>query len=705
MKIIECIITYSLLAGVIFLSGCKPKQTDIMNPPIARKIPFQITTHGQTRIDPYYWMNQRENPEVTDYLHAENAYTLAMLKPVDKLQEELYQEMVGRIKKDDETVPYLMNGYYYQTRYSGSSEYPAYYRWKAAVKPNEELLFDINRMSEGYSYFEDSYFFISPDNHIAAIGIDTVSRRNYTLRFKDLINNRFMPDEIHMTTGQVAWAADSRTLYYTLRDPLTLRSGKIKKHILGTPVNDDKVIFEEKDETFSVSVSNARDQRYILIHCESTMTTEVRILDSSNPEGKFVIIEPRHRGHEYDADPVNGKLFIRSNHKALNFRIMLTDLKTPGMKYWKEMVPHASNVLIEQISAFTDHLVVQERYNGLSRFRVMELSSGKIDLITMEEESYVLAESINAESDTRGFRFVYSSLTTPRSVIEYNFLTGKSSVLKQTEVLGGFDKKNYETRRLFATAYDGTKIPVSIVYRKGMKQDGSHPSLVYAYGSYGYSTDPWFRSTIISLLDRGFVYAIAHVRGGEEMGRGWYEEGKLLKKKNTFSDFINCCEFLTNSKYTATDRMFAMGGSAGGLLMGAISNMRPDLFKGIVAAVPFVDVVTTMLDESIPLTTGEYDEWGNPQEKEYYDYMLSYSPYDNVVKKNYCNILVTAGFHDSQVQYWEPAKWVARLREYNTSDNLILLHTNMDYGHGGASGRFEAYRETALEFAFILMVL
>ena len=692
------------LAGLA-LFGCRPQNQQIMEHPIAQKIPYEITTHGHTRIDPWYWLNERENPEVKKYLEAENAYAKAMMQPAQKLMDEIYTEITGRIKKDDETVPYLKNGYYYQTRYRGESEYPLYYRWADRAERKEELLFDLNQMAKGHRYFDDAYYQVSPDSRIAAIGIDTVSRRNYTIHFKDLKTGQFLPDQLPMTTGSVAWASDNRTVYYTVRDPQTLRSVKIMKHVLGNDVQKDEAVFEEKDETFSVSVENSRDERYILMHSGSTLTTEVWILDSSRPENRFRVVEPRKRGHEYFVEAGNGKLYIRSNYNALNFRIMTADISHPGMKLWKELLPHSPEVLVEGFELFNRHLVAEERYNGLNRFRVIDLQKNTSEFIRMEEEAYVLDGSVNAMMDAPAFRFVYSSLTTPRSVIEYSFATGRRVVLKETEIPGGFDKSNYETHRIFATAADGTKIPVSLVHRKGLKRDGSHPALIYAYGSYGYSTDPWFRSSVISLLDRGFVYAIAHVRGGEEIGRAWYEDGKLLKKMNTFTDFIACSEFLVSEKYTATDRMFAMGGSAGGLLMGVISNLRPDLYKGIIAAVPFVDVVTTMLDESIPLTTGEFDEWGNPKDKQFYDYMLSYSPYDNVTRQAYCHILVTAGFHDSQVQYWEPAKWVAKLRENNTSDNLILLHTQMDYGHGGASGRFESYREIAMEYAFMLKVL
>lgn len=689
---------------VMMFTACNNQPKDNMKPPVAEQIPFEITTHGHTRVDPYYWMNERENPRVVAYLEAENAYTQAMMKPVNGLMDELFDELKGRIRKDDETVPYLKNGYFYQTRYRGESEYPLYFRWKEGGKGVEELLFDINELAKGHSYFSDNYHYISPDNTLAAIGFDTVSRRNYTIRFKNLATGEFLNDAIPMTSGSVAWAADNKTVFYTMRDPQTLRSNKIMKHVLGTDPATDELIYEEKDETFYASVYNTKSDLHIVISSTSTMTTEMRILDAKRPEGPFMVVQPRERGHEYYIYPTADKLYIRTNNGAKNFRVMVADIRKPGKAHWKEVVPHRQEVLVEGLDVFNDFVVVQERFNGLGRFNILN-SKGESHLMSMEEESYVLTASANAELASTVFRFVYSSLTTPRSVIDYDLKTRKKTLLKETEILGGFNKGNYETRRVFATAHDGTSIPVTMVYRKGMKRDGSNPALLYAYGSYGYSMEPWFRSSVISLLDRGFVYAIAHVRGGEEMGREWYEMGKLLNKINTFTDFIACSEFLIKEKYTTSEKLFAMGGSAGGLLMGAISNMRPDLYKGIIAAVPFVDVVTTMLDESIPLTTGEFDEWGNPKDKTYYDYMLSYSPYDQVKAQPYPNMLITTGFHDSQVQYWEPAKWVARLRTQNTSDNLILLHTNMDFGHGGASGRFQAFKDIAMEYAFMLMLL
>ncbi len=696
------VICFCIIALVV--SGCKNKNKEAMKPPVAREIPFKITTHGHTRIDPYYWLNERENREVIEYLNAENSYTQAMLKPVEKIMDKLYDELINRIKKDDETVPYFRKGYYYQTRYQGESEYPVYVRWKTGMEKTPEILFNINQLAEGYSYFSDNYHYISPDNNIAAIGFDTVSRRNYTINFKDLKTGEFLKDQIPMTTGSVAWAADNRTVFYTLRDPQTLRSYQIMKHVLGTDVDDDKLIFEEKDETFNTSVYNSKSDHHIIIASTSTMTTEMRILDARKPGGDFTVVEPRERGHEYLIYPTADKLYIRTNFNAKNFRVMITDIGKLSRSAWKEVVGHDPGVLVEDLEVFNDFLVVQERFNGLGRFRIID-SRGNAHLMNMEEESFVISGSSNPELASGVFRFVYSSLTTPRSVIDYDMEKRTKTLMKETEVPGGFDKRNYETKRIFAKASDNTRIPVTLVYRKGLKQDGSNPALLYAYGSYGYSMDPWFRSSILSLLDRGFVYAIAHVRGGEEMGRQWYEDGKLLKKMNTFTDFIACSEFLIKEKYTVPEKLFAMGGSAGGLLMGVISNIRPDLFKAIIAQVPFVDVVTTMLDESIPLTTGEFDEWGNPKEKEYYDYMLAYSPYDNVVKQAYPNMFITAGFHDSQVQYWEPAKWVAKLRTHRTSENLILLHTNMDFGHGGASGRFRVYREIAMEYAFMLMLL
>jgi oligopeptidase B len=676
-----------------------------MKPPLAQQVPFEITTHGHTRTDPYYWLNQRNNQEVVDYLTAENNYTDTMLSPVKGLIEDLFNEMTARIKKDDETVPYLKNGYYYQTRYQGEGEYPIYLRWEAGDEADKEVLFDMNKMAEGHPFFSDSYHHISPDNKIAAVGIDTVSRRNYTLKFKDLVKGTFLPDEIPLTTGSVAWGADNQTIFYALRDQQTLRAHKIMRHILGTDPDSDVQVFEEEDETFSVSVYNSKSNHHIIIFSGSTLTSEARIVHSKDPRGEFVVVEPRERGHEYSVYATPDKLYIRTNLNAQNFKVVVTELTKPCKENWKDVIPYRPDVLVEDLEVFAGYIVISERFQGLGRFNVVDLKTSQTHQIMMEEESYVLGASVNSEFATDDFRFVYSSLTTPRSVYDYDMKRMTRTLRKETEVLGGFNKRNYETKRLLVTADDGVQIPVTMVYRKGIRKDGQNPALIYGYGSYGYSMEPWFRTSILSLLDRGFIYAIAHVRGGEEMGRTWYEEGKLMKKMNTFTDFIACSEYLIREQYTSPEKFFAMGGSAGGLLMGVVSNMRPDLFNGILAAVPFVDVVTTMLDESIPLTTGEYDEWGNPKEKACYDYMLAYSPYDQVARKDYCNMLITSGFHDSQVQYWEPAKWTAKLRTHQTSDKLILMHTNMEVGHGGASGRFSAYREIAMEYAFMLMLL
>jgi oligopeptidase B len=589
-SIVSCL----CIAGTV-LTGCNNQPKDDMKPPVAEQIPYEITTHGHTRTDPYYWMNERKNPKVVAYLEAENAYTKTMLEPVTGLMDELFEELKGRIQKDDETVPYLKNGYHYQTRYRGESEYPLYFRWKEGGQRVEELLFDINELAKGHSYFSDNYHYISPDNTIAAIGFDTVSRRNYTIRFKNLVTGEYLKDEIPMTSGSVAWAHDNKTVYYTMRDPQTLRSHKIMKHVLGTDAAQDQLIFEEKDETFYATVYNSKSDLYIVISSTSTMTTEMRMLDANRAGGEFTVVQPRQRGHEYYIYPTATKLYIRTNDGAKNFRVMETDLKKPGKSNWKEVLPHRTDVLVEGLDVFNDFMVVQERFNGLTRFNILN-NKRETHLMGMEEESYVVTSSANPELNSGVFRFVYSSLTTPRSVMDYDLKSRKKTLLKETEILGGFDKSNYETRRVFATANDGASIPVTMVYRKGMKQDGNNPALIYAYGSYGYSMEPWFRSSVISLLDRGFVYAIAHVRGGEEMGREWYEQGKLLNKMNTFTDFIACSEFLIEQKFTNPEKLFAMGGSAGGLLMGAISNMRPDLYKGILAAVPFVDVVTTLLD-------------------------------------------------------------------------------------------------------------
>ncbi len=673
--------------------------TDIL-PPIAKKKEHKLTIHGNTRIDNYYWLNERENPEVIKYLEEENAYTKNKLKHTEAFQEKLFNEFKNRIKEQDESVPYFLKGYYYYTRYEIGSEYPIYCRKKNNLEANEEIMLDVNKLAKDYDYYSAFDAGISTNNKILAYAEDTVSRRKYTLKFKNLETGENLPDAIGNTTGGIAWANDNKTIFYVVKDD-ALRGYKILRHVLGTPVEDDIEIFHEKDETFDLFVYKSKSDAYIIMGSYSTLSKEYRFLDANNPRGNFKIIQPRERNLEYDVYHYGNHFYIKTNLDAKNFRLMKTSVNKTEKENWIEVIPHRPNVLIEGIEIFSNYLVVNERNNGLNQLRVINWLGNSDYYIDFGEETYSAYIGTNPEFDTDILRFEYTSLTTPNSTFDYNMKTKEKTLMKQQEIVGDFNPNNYHAERIFATAKDGTKIPISLVYRNDMKKPEGNPLLLYAYGSYGSSMDAYFSSLRLSLLDRGFIYAIAHVRGGEDLGREWYENGKLLKKKNTFTDFIDCGEFLIKEKYALKDELFAMGGSAGGLLMGAIVNMRPNLWRGVVAAVPFVDVVTTMLDESIPLTTGEYDEWGNPNEKEYYDYMLSYSPYDNVKAQNYPNLLVTTGLHDSQVQYWEPAKWVAKMRDMKTDNNLLLLHTNMSAGHGGASGRFASLKESALEYAFI----
>lgn len=559
-------------------------------------------------------------------------------------------------------------------------------------------------MAEDYAYYKLSGMSVSPDNNLISFGVDTLSRRKYTIYIKNLETGEIYDEKIPVTTGGSTWANDNKTLFYTRKDEQTLRADRIYKHVLGTDSKKDELVFTEKDETFGTFVYKTKSKQYLVIGSYSTLTSEYRILSADTPNDEFKLFQERERGLEYSISHFGKDFYILTNKdKAINFKLMKTSEKNTEKENWEEMIPHRKDVLLEGIDIFKDFIVVSDRHNGLNRIQIKSWDNSESYYLPFDNETYTAYTSQNPEFDTKTLRYRYTSLTTPSSIIDFNMETKELTVLKETEVLGGkFDKSNYDSKRLWATAEDGTKIPVTMVFKKGIKQDGSNPLLQYAYGSYGSTTDPYFSSVRLSLLDRGFVYAIAHVRGGEYLGRDWYENGKLLQKKNTFTDFIDVSKFLIEEKYTSKDHLYAYGGSAGGLLMGAIVNMAPELYNGVIAAVPFVDVVTTMLDDSIPLTTGEYDEWGNPNEKEYYDYIKSYSPYDNVEAKEYPNMLVTTGLHDSQVQYWEPAKWVAKLRELKKDKNTLLLHTNMDAGHGGASGRFEALKEVAIDYAFLL---
>ncbi len=693
----------AVLSVVLVFGGVVCRKAEVgPKPPAAEKIRTELSAHGQTRVDNYYWLRERDNPRVIAYLQEENDYLSAVMKPTEGLQETLYNEIVGRIKQTDMSVPYRNRGYYYYTRFEEGKEYPVYCRKKGSVEAPEEILLNVNEMAEGSAYFHIAGPTVSPDNNLIAYGVDNVSRRLYTLNFKNLASGVILPDKIPDTGGSAAWANDNRTVFYALKDTTTLRPYKIMKHVLGTDVAEDEDVFVETDETFNTYVYQSKSRKFLIISSDSTLSTEYRYLDASNPEGLFKVVQPREKDLEYHVEHFQDKFFIRTNYQAKNFRLMETPVAESGKENWTEVIPHRDDVLLEDFDIFDNFLVLEERRAGLIYLRMIRWDDKSEHDLDFGEETYTASLGNNPEFETDTLRYQYSSLTTPESTFDYNMQTGQKTLMKQQEVLGGFDPNNYHAERISAPAKDGVFVPISLVYRKGVEKNGSNPLLLYGYGSYGSSTDPSFSSVRLSLLDRGFIYAIAHVRGGEEMGREWYEDGKLLHKKNTFTDFIACAEHLIAAGYTQPEKLSAMGQSAGGLLMGAVVNMRPDLFRGVIAGVPWVDVITTMLDPSIPLTTNEYDEWGNPNNKEYYDYMLSYSPYDNVVAQAYPALFVTTGLHDSQVQYFEPAKWVAKLRALKTDHNPLLLHTNMEAGHGGASGRFRRYRETAMEYAFIL---
>ncbi len=679
------------------------KTVQVLNvkPPVAKKVPKELTMHGDTRIDNYYWMNDSKDPEVIKYLEEENAYMAQKTAHLDKLQADLFEEMKGRIKQDDTSVPYKNKGYYYINRYEQGKEYPIYSRKKETLEAAEEVLLDVNELAKPYDYYNVGGLSVSMNNKLLAYGEDTLSRRIYTLRFKNLETGEMLSDVIPNTTGGAVWANDNKTIFYTTKEEGTLRSYKVFRHVLGTPITQDVEIFHEKDNTFYCFAYKTKSDKYIVVGTAQTISQEYHVIEADNPTANLRVIQPRERNLEYGIDHYGDKFYIRTNLNAKNFRLMTTPENATTKENWTELIAHREEVLLEGIDIFKDYLVITERKNGIIQLRIRPWQ-GQEHYIEFPEEAYVAYTSTNPEFDTKLLRIGYQSLTTPNSIFDYNMLTKERVLLKEQEVLGEFNKDDYQSERIMVTARDGKKVPVSIVYKKGFKKDGKQPLLLYAYGSYGNSIDPTFSSARLSLLNRGFAYAIAHIRGGEEMGRAWYEDGKLLNKKNTFNDFIDCGAYLIQNKYTNSDKLFAAGGSAGGLLMGAVVNMRPDLWKGVVAAVPFVDVVTTMLDETIPLTTFEYDEWGNPEDKTYYDYMKSYSPYDNVERKAYPAILVTTGLYDSQVQYWEPAKWVAKLREMKTDNNLLLFKTNMDAGHGGQSGRFRRLKEVALEYAFML---
>lgn len=674
-----------------------------MKTPKAKKIAKELTIHNHTRTDNYYWLNDRKDQEVLDYLNAENNYTDDKLKHTTELQSELYEEIIGRLDKNEQSVPYLSDGYYYSQRYEEGKEYPIFGRKKGSLTAKEEVLIDQNELAQDQTYCGIGKLGICSNNKILAYSVDFVSRRLYTIYFENLETGEILEDEIPNTSGGFAWALDGKTIFYTQKDEQTLRSNKVFKHVLGTNSREDIEVFCEEEDAFISSVYRSKSKDYIIIGSYSTISTEFRILKTDDPNGEFKLFEPRKRDHEYSIDHKSGKFFVVTNlDAAKNFKLMECDEENTTSGNWKEVMAHRDDVLIESIEIFNNFLVIDERKGGLTQFRVMDQINKSEHVIDMGEESYMAYMSTNVDFDTNLFRFGFTSLKTPSTIFDYNLESKTKDVKKVQAVIGGHNPEEYTTKRVEAKAEDGTMIPMSIVYKKGTELNGESPTLLYGYGSYGHVVDPSFSPARLSLLDRGFVFAIAHIRGGEDLGRHWYEDGKMLNKINTFTDFISCGEFLIEQNYTNSEKLCAMGGSAGGLLMGAIINIKPQIWKAAIAAVPFVDVVTTMLDDTIPLTTGEYDEWGNPNDEEYYKYILSYSPYDQIEAKDYPALLVTTGLHDSQVQYWEPAKWVAKLRELKTDNNNLLLKTNMKTGHGGASGRYEYYKEVALDYAFLL---
>jgi len=683
--------------------------------PVAEIKSIKLVEHGDVRNDNYFWMrltDEQKNANKKDeqtlkveaYLNAENAYFEHVTINTKKFQENLFEEMKARVKEDDSSVPYKDNGYFYITRFEVGNQYPIYTRKKENLEAKEELLFNVNEEAKGYDYFQLGGLNISSNNKIVAFATDTVSRRQYVLRIKNLETGEVYKDEIKNTTGGSTWANDNKTLFYTKKDPKTLRSFKIFKHILGTSSSEDIEVFHEKDETFNAFVYKTKSDKYIVVGSHATVSSEYQVVDANNPNGELRMIQKRERNLEYEIAHYEDHFYIKTNKDgATNFKLMKTPENKTSKENWVDIIPHRNDTLLEDISIFKDYLVIEERNNGLNKIRIKSWDNSNDYYLPFEEETYSVGVYPNPDFDSDIIRYSYTSMTTPSSVIDFNMKTTSKDIKKEQEVLGGkFNKVNYVSKRIWVSARDGKKVAISMVHHKDTKIDEHTPILQYAYGAYGYTISDGFSSTRLSLLDRGFIFAIAHIRGSEYLGRQWYEDGKMFNKKNTFTDFVDCSKFLIDNKYTSAKHLYAMGGSAGGLLMGAIANMNPELYNGIIAAVPFVDVISTMLDESIPLTTGEFDEWGNPKDKEYYEYIKSYSPYDQVEAKAYPNMLVTTGLHDSQVQYWEPAKWVAKLRELKTDTNLLFLHTNMEAGHGGASGRFEALKETAREYTFLL---
>ena len=711
---VEKIKNTGIILLIFVLSSCTSNNVTVKEP-AAEKIKEVHTMHEDERIDNYSWMRlsdeqkEAETPDsqtqnVLDYLHAENDYLKTRMKDSEPLQEKLYNEIVDRIKQDDQSVPVSINGYTYYSRFEKGEDYALYCRKKNEEGANEEIMLNGPEMGKDQSYFAIGGRTVSENNELLAFSVDLVSRREYTISIKNLSTGEILKDKIESTTGGITWANDNKTIFYTKKDPVTLRSNQIMRHKLGTDSSEDVLVYEEKDDTFGCFVYKTKSKKYLMIGSYHTLSNEVRFLDADTPEGEWKIIQARERNLEYSVAHFGDNFYIKTNHEAKNFRLMKTPVSATEKENWEEVIAHRSDVFLGGIDIFKDYLVVNERKDGLVQLRVIKWEDQSEHYISFDDPTYAVRTAWNPEFDTKLLRFNYTSLTTPQTVYDYEMSTKDRTLMKQEEVLGGeFDPKNYVSKRIFAPSRDGkTSIPISIVYKKGFEPNANTPLLLYGYGSYGANIDASFSSRRLSLLDRGFSYAIAHIRGGQTMGREWYEDGKLLKKKNTFFDFIDCGKHLIAENHTSSEHLYARGGSAGGLLMGAIINMEPALWNGVIAGVPFVDVVSTMLDETIPLTTGEFDEWGNPKNKEYYDYMKSYSPYDNIENKDYPNLLITTGYWDSQVQYWEPAKWIAKLRELRTDDNLLIMNCNMDVGHGGASGRFERYKVAALEYAFLL---
>ena len=669
--------------------------------PIAAKHPQQLVTHGDKRIDNYYWLRQQDNSEVTAYLNAENKHTEEQMQHTEKLQQSLYDEILSRIKETDLSVPYRLKDYYYYSRTEEGQAYGIFCRKYQSLDAAEEILLDQNKLAADEEFFSLGAASVSPNQQILAYSTDTTGAEQYTLKFLDLTTQKLYSETIANTYYSLGWGNDDRTVFYTKVDSAN-RPYQLWRHTLGSSPSDDVLVYQENNEAFYLSVGKTRSRDYILLDLSSKVTSEVHYLDANNPSEEFKLFQPRQTGIEYSIEHHSNRFYIVTNEEAMNFKLMSTSVDATDKSNWKTVIPHREDVMLEGIDAFADYLIIYEREAGLPTARIQTLATEEITQLTFPEPSYSFYGGNNPEFNTTKFRFSYSSMTTPSSVFDYDLKTGERELKKETEVLGGYDRTQYQSERLMATANDGTKIPISLVYKKGIDRNGSNPLWLTGYGSYGYAYPVTFSSIRLSLLDRGFVCAIAHIRGGEEMGRKWYEDGKFLHKKNTFTDFIACAEHLIAENWTQSDRLVISGGSAGGLLMGAVVNERPDLFKAVVADVPFVDVLTTILDTSLPLTVLEWEEWGDPNDPKYYDYIKSYSPYDNVTPQNYPAMLITAGLNDSRVKYWEPAKWTAKLRELKTDDKLLLLKTNMSAGHGGASGRYESLKEIAFEYAFVL---